>query len=322
MTQSLSRRTLLGLLGAPWPGAWAAEGDWPSRPPRLVVPYSAGGAADQTARLLARALGNRLKTSVVVDNRPGGGGVIGESYVAQAAADGQTLLLDATGFVINPLIQPKLAFDPARDLQPVSLLTRTPLLLVVPADAAWTSVDALLKEARQARTPLSFASAGNGSAQQLCAELFALKAGLQLTHVPYRGGAPALNDLMAGQVSMMFSAMPACLPFVQAGRLRALAVTAAQRSPRLPQVPSLAESGFAGFSAQEWNGLWLRAGTPPRLGEQIEAAVRAAMQGPALREQLLRQGVQPVGGTRDEFRQFLAAETAQWSQVIRQAGIT
>lgn len=326
MPFSLSRRTLLGLGLSPLfagPAALAAPaGDWPARPIKLIVPYPAGGAADQTARLLATALGERLKTPIVIDNRPGAGGSIGAAAVAQAQPDGQTLLLDATGFTVNPLLMPSLPFDPVRDLAPISLLMQVPLLLVVPPRAPRRTVAELVRDARAKPGSLSFASAGNGSAQHLTAELFKQNQRLFITHIPYRGGAPALNDVMAGQVDLMFSAVSASLPLVKAGKLRALAVTSSTRVASLPEVPTLAESGCPGFVAQEWNGLWAPAKTPPEILARLETEVRAALASPDLQQRLTAQGVQVVGSSRADFGRFLQAESRQWAQVIRSAGIT
>lgn len=327
MPPLLHRRALLGaglasLIPATAAHAAPAPGsDWPSRPIRLIVPYPAGGAADQTARGLATVLGERLKTPIIIDNRPGAGGSIGAAAVAQAPADGYTLLLDATGFTVNPSLM-SLPFDPVKDLAPLSLLMQVPMLLVVPAQAPWRSLPELVQAARARPGSLSFASAGNGSAQHLAGELFKQRQQLFITHIPYRGGAPALNDLMAGQVDLMFSAMPASGPLVKGGKLRALAVTASARVPSLPALPTVAESGSPGFVAQEWNGLWAPAKTPPEILSRLETEVRAAMASPELQQRLAAQGAQAVGSSRADFSRFLQAESRQWAQVIRTAGIT
>lgn len=319
------RRALLGAGLAsliPAAPAHAANSDWPTRPIRLIVPYPAGGAADQTARGLSTVLGERLKTPIVIDNRPGAGGSIGAAAVAQAPADGYTLLLDATGFTVNPHLMPSLPFDPVKDLAPVSLLMQVPMLLVVPTQAPWRNLNELIQAARAKPGSLSFASAGNGSAQHLAGELFKQRQQLFITHIPYRGGAPALNDLMAGQVDMMFSAMSASGPLVKGGKLRALAVTAGTRVPSLPALPTVAESGSPGFVAQEWNGLWVPAKTPPDILARLETEVRAAMASPELQQRLAAQGAQAVGSSHADFNRFLQAESRQWAQVIRTAGIT
>lgn len=326
MPNPFQRRCLLGaglssLLAVPALRA-ASTSDWPSRPIRLIVPYPAGGAADQTARWLSTALGERLKTPLLVDNRPGAGGSIGAAAVAQAPADGHTLLLDATGFTANPQLMPHLPFAPFKDLAPISLLMQVPMLLVVPVQSPWQSVADLLRAARTKPGSLSFASAGIGSAQHLTAELFKQRQRVYITHIPYRGGAPALSDLVAGQVDLMFSAMSVSQPMVKAGKLRALAVTAPARVPSLPDVPTLSESGSPGLVTQEWNGLWAPAKTPADVLTQLETEVRAVMARPEVRQRLAQQGVQSVGSSRAEFARFLQTEFKQWAQVIHQAQIT
>ncbi|MDQ7742945.1 Bug family tripartite tricarboxylate transporter substrate binding protein [Hydrogenophaga pseudoflava] len=299
--------------------AWAQS--WPDRPIKLVVPYPAGGAADQTARLIAGPLGERLKTTVVVDNRPGGGGSIGAAAVAKAAPDGYTLLLDATGFTVNPALLPKMPFDPVKDLQPVSLVMQVPMLLVVPAGSPHKTVADLIQAARSQPGKLSFASAGNGSAQHLTGELFKQGHKLFITHIPYRGGAPALSDLMGGQVDMMFSAMPASLPLVRSGKLRALAVTAPQRAELVGAIPTVAETGLKGFAAQEWNGIWAPTGTPPDVMGRLETELRAVMALPEVRQRLAANGAVAMGTPRADFGKFVQTEMAQWARVIQQAGI-
>ena len=299
-----------------------AQSAWPDRPIKLIVPYSAGGAADQMARLVAMALGERLKTTVIVDNRPGGGGTIGAAAVAKALPDGYTLLLDATGFTVNPSLLPRLPFDPVKDLMPVSLLMQVPMLLVVPASSPYQTLADLLKAARANPGKLSFASAGNGSAQHLAGELFKQGHKLFITHIPYRGGAPTLNDLMAGQVDLMFSAMPASYPQVKGGKLRALAVTSPQRAALVKQLPTVAEAGLPGFAAQEWNGLWAPAGTSKAVLDRLEAELRNVMALPDMRQRLAANGAEAVGSSRGDFTKFVEAETAKWARVIKTAGIT
>ena len=308
-------------IAALWMSAPTWAQSWPDRPIKLVVPYSAGGAADQTARLIAGPLGERLKTTIVVDNRPGGGGSIGAAAVAKAAPDGYTLLLDATGFTVNPSLLPKMPFDPVKDLQPVSLVMQVPMLLVVPAGSPHKTVADLIQAARTQPGKLSFASAGNGSAQHLTGELFKQGHKLFITHIPYRGGAPALSDLMGGQVDMMFSAMPASLPLVRSGKLRALAVTAPQRAELVGAIPTVAETGLKGFTAQEWNGIWAPTGTPSDVLGRLESELRAVMALPEVRQRLAANGAVAMGTNRADFGKFVQTEMTQWAGVIRQAGI-
>lgn len=239
----------LGLVGA-------AHAQWPDKPIKLVVPYPAGGAADNTARILAQYLGERLKQQIIVDNRPGASGTIGASYVAKAPADGYTLLLDATSYTVNPSLFPKLNYDPAKELAPVSLIMQVPLLMVVPANSPYASVADVVKAAKATPGKLTYASAGSGGAQHLAAELFSQNEKISMTHIPYKGGAPALTDLIGGQVDLMFSATTASGAFVKGGKLKPLAITSSKRQEGWPQVPTVGESGLKGFEVNEWNGLF------------------------------------------------------------------
>lgn len=298
-----------------------AQGAWPERPIKLVVPYPAGGNADSTARLLGTQLSERLGQPVVVDNRPGAGGTIGAAVVAKSPADGYTLLLDATAFTVNPGLYAKLPYDAAKDFVPVSQVTRVPMLLVVPAQSPAKSTADILRMARAAPGKLSFASAGNGGAQHLAGELFKQGAKVSITHIPYRGGAPALTDLVSGTVDLMFSATSASGAFVKAGKLRALAITSASRSADWPQLPTVAESGVPGFEAYEWNGLFAPAGTPAPVLARLEKETRAALESAELRKRLADLGVQSVGSSSAEFQRFIQAETAKWAQVVKTSGI-
>ena len=298
-----------------------AQGTWPDKPLKLVVPYPAGGNADNTARLLATQLGQRLGQQVVVDNRPGGSGTIGAAAVAKAPADGYTLLLDATAFTVNPSLFPKLPFDAAKDFAPISLVLQVPLLMVVPANSPFQSVADLVKAAKARPGHLTYASAGNGGAQHLAGELFKQGQKVALTHIPYRGGAPALTDLIGGQVDLMFSATTASGPFVKSGKLRALAISSPRRVEGWESVPTVAESGVPGFQVSEWNGLFAPAGTPRPVLERLEAETRAIVASPEMKKRFAELGVQGVGSSAQEFSSFLKAETTKWAEVIRTSGI-
>ena len=298
-----------------------AQGTWPDKPLKLVVPYPAGGNADNTARLLATQLGQRLGQQVVVDNRPGGSGTIGAAVVAKAPADGYTLLLDATAFTVNPSLFPKLPFDAAKDFAPISLVLQVPLLMVVPANSPFQSVADVAKAARARPGHLTYASAGNGGAQHLAGELFKQGQKVAITHIPYRGGAPALTDLIGGQVDMMFSATTASGPFVKSGKLRALAISSPRRVEGWESVPTAAESGVPGFQVSEWNGLFAPAGTPRPVLERLEAETRAIVASPEMKKRFAELGVQGVGSSAQEFSSFLKAETTKWAEVIRTSGI-
>ena len=311
----------LAVAGATGVPPAAAQGTWPDKPIKLVVPYPAGGNADNTARLLATQLSGRLGQQVVVDNRPGGSGTIGAAAVAKAPADGYTLLLDATAFTVNPSLFPKLPFDVARDFAPISLVLQVPLLLVVPASSPLQSVADLAKAARATPGRLTYASAGNGGAQHLAGELFKQGEKISLTHIPYRGGAPALTDLIGGQVDVMFSATTASGPFVKGGKLRALAITSAQRTEGWEQLPTVAESGVPGFQVNEWNGLFAPAGTPQPVLQRLEVETRAIVASPEMKKRFAELGVQGVGSSAAEFQAFVRAESAKWAQVVRTSGI-
>ena len=298
-----------------------AQGTWPDKPLKLVVPYPAGGNADNTARLLATQLGHRLGQQVVVDNRPGGSGTIGAAAVAKAPADGYTLLLDATAFTVNPSLFPKLPFDAAKDFAPISLVLQVPLLMVVPANSPFQSVADVAKAARARPGHLTYASAGNGGAQHLAGELFKQGQKVAITHIPYRGGAPALTDLIGGQVNLMFSATTASGPFVKSGKLRALAISSPRRVEGWESVPTVAESGVPGFQVSEWNGLFAPAGTPRPVLERLEAETRAIVASPEMKKRFAELGVQGVGSSAQEFSSFLKAETTKWAEVIRTSGI-
>ena len=298
-----------------------AQGTWPDKPLKLVVPYPAGGNADNTARLLATQLGQRLGQQVVVDNRPGGSGTIGAAVVAKAPADGYTLLLDATAFTVNPSLFPKLPFDAAKDFAPISLVLQVPLLMVVSANSPFQSVADVAKAAKARPGHLTYASAGNGGAQHLAGELFKQGQKVAITHIPYRGGAPALTDLIGGQVDLMFSATTASGPFVKSGKLRALAISSPRRVEGWESVPTVAESGVPGFQVSEWNGLFAPAGTPRPVLERLEAETRAIVASPEMKKRFAELGVQGVGSSAQEFSSFLKAETTKWAEVIRTSGI-
>lgn len=302
-------------------GLPAQAQNWPERPIKLVVPYPAGGNADNTARLLATQLSDRLGQQVVVDNRPGGSGTIGAAAVAKAQPDGYTLLLDATAFTVNPSLFAKLPFDAAKDFAPISLVMQAPLLLVVPAASPFKTVADVAQAAKAKPGRLTYASAGNGGAQHLAGELFKQGAKVSMTHIPYRGGAPALTDLIGGQVDLMFSATTASGPFVKSGKLRALAISSAQRTPGWEQVPTVAESGLPGFQVNEWNGLFAPAGTPQPILQRLETETRAIVASAEMKKRFAELGVQGVGSSAQDFKVFVQSETAKWASVIRASGI-
>ncbi|ANN67087.1 Bug family tripartite tricarboxylate transporter substrate binding protein [Bordetella bronchialis] len=301
--------------------ATAASAQYPDHPIKLVVPYSAGGAADAQSRIVAVKLGTRLGQQVVVENRPGASGTIGAAAVARAPADGYTLLYDATAHAVNPVLYKSLSYDSKRDFLPISLVSRTPNLLVVRNESPYRSVAELTAAARQKPGHITFATPGQGTAQHIAAALYAQGFGLTMTHIPYKGGAPALTDLMGGQVDMMFSNMAASSPLVKSGKLRALAVSSRERVAGLPDVPTMAESGLSGYAVYEWNGVFAPAGTPPDVAARLEREIRAVLQDPAVRHSLEELGAQPIGSSSREFADFVAGEMQRAEQVLSASGI-
>jgi len=299
----------------------AGAQDYPSRPVRIVVPFSAGGPNDIIARLVAHKLGEALGQQMVIDNRPGAGGNIGTDSVAKAPPDGYTLLSAGPGSLItNPLIG-KVPYDTARDFAPVSLMAGAPNVLVVHPSVPAKSVEELIALARAQPGRLNYASAGAGSNAHLAAALFAAMAGIELAHVPYRGTGPGLNDLAAGQVQLAIFGIPPVLPHVKRGALRALAVTGKRRSPELPEVPTVDEAGVPGYEVNPWYGLLAPAGTPAPIVVRLSAEVTRIVRATEMREKLAAQGAEAAGGTPEEFAAVIRADTALWTRVIREAGI-
>jgi tripartite-type tricarboxylate transporter receptor subunit TctC len=294
---------------------------YPSKPVRLVVPYSPGGGADNAARILATRLSTALGQTVVIDNRPGGSGMIGAQAVAQAEPDGYTVLYDASAFAVNPALR-KMAFDPAKDLVPVSLAVTVPNIFVVPPNAPYKTVQEFVDYARKNPGKLTYASYGAGSAAHLIGELLKARAGIDLLHVPYKGGAPALTDLMGGQVDSYFSNAASGMSYVKSGKLRALAVTSAKRMTAMPDVPTLAESGFKDFEVLEWNGFFVPKGTPNDVVARLAKEVQAAVKDPATRQKLQGLGLDPVGSTPEEFGKFVQSEMTRWAGLVKSNHIT
>ncbi|WP_211870732.1 tripartite tricarboxylate transporter substrate binding protein [Neoroseomonas terrae] len=323
-SMTMGRRSLLAggiALGAAARPALAQA--WPSRPVRLIVPYPPGGASDITARLLAQELSTALGQSFVVENRGGAASIAGTQAVATAPADGYTLGVMDTAFVVNPaLFGSRLPYDTRRDFTPVSLLVRAPLALVVPASSPWQTVAELIAEGRAKPGALTFASAGNGTAVHMAGEQFRQAAGFDYVHVPYRGGGPMITDLLAGRVQMAFGTVPAIAEHVRAGRLRALAVTGAERSPLLPDVPSMAQAGLPQVDAALVNILVGPAGLPEPIVERLAGAARAVVTSAAIRARLAELGFEPVGSTAVETRAGLDADIPRWERIVRDGGVT
>ncbi len=321
------RRTLAGALAALAAGPLAApparaQGAWPARPVKLVVPYPPGGPTDIVARLVGQRLADRLKQPFVIENRAGAGGNIGAEAAAKSPADGHTLLIGTTAHAINRSLFPNLGYDIRRDFAPVALLTQIPLVLVVPASSPASSVAEVVAMAKARGGALPYGSSGNGQSTHLAAEMFATMAGAPMTHVPYKGSAPALTDLAGGQVALMFDTMLSAMPQVKAGRLKAIAVTSAVRAPSAPELPTVAESaGMAGYEATAWNGLFAPAGTPPEVLAALAKATAEVLAEPETRQRFAADGALVGSGTPAAFGAFVAKEIETWRAVVQRANV-
>ena len=300
--------------------AASAQAAFPERPITLVVPYAPGGSADALARVVAVRVGMKLGTTVIVDNRPGASGTIGAGFAAKAAPDGYTVLYDATPYSINPHLFARMPYA-ATALQPLALVALAPNIVIVRADSPLKSIKDLADKAKAEPGKINFASGGSGTVQRLAAELLRQRLGLDMVHVGYKSGGPAITDVMGGQVDFMFSTIAASYPLVSSGKLRALAVSSPQRSARLPDVPTIAETVAPGYEAYEWNGLLLPAGTPAPIAEKLHKAVVEALKEDEVKKRFVDVGVQPVGSTPAEFADFLKKEDAKWADVIRKGNI-
>ena len=311
------------LLMALLPFTTFAQDRFPSKPVRIVVPFAPGGSTDIVARYLAEKLTAILGQSVVVDNRPGAGGNIGAESVARAAPDGHTLLMATTGVMaINQSLYKNMGYDPAKDLEPVSYVASITNVLAVPIELPAASVQELIALGRAQPGKLSFASSGAGSSTHLSSELFKSMAGIDLLHVPYKGSSQALTDLMAGRVSMIIDNMPSALPFIKAGRLRALGVSGSKRSPALPDLPTIAEAGLRGYESLSWTGIAVPAGTPKELVARLNREISAVLAQPDMRQKLADAGADAVGGAPELFAEHVRTEREKWSRLIKERGIT
>ncbi len=323
----LSRRACLATLASAALPSWA-QGAWPAKAVRIVVPFAAGGTTDILARALAPELQRVFGQPFVVDNKPGAGGNVGAAEVAKAPPDGHTLLMGTVGtHGINASLYPKLPYDPVKDFVPITLVAGVPNVLVLnPAKAQQygiQSVADLIRYAKANPGRLNMASSGNGTSIHLAGELFKSMTGTYMVHFPYRGSGPALLDLVGGNMDLMFDNLPSAMPQIKAGRLKALAVTSAQRSQALPELPTIAEAGgpsLKGYEASSWFGLLAPAGTPADIVTRLQQETAKALGAPALKERLLAQGAIPSGMTSAEFARHIAAETKKWAQVVKVSG--
>jgi tripartite-type tricarboxylate transporter receptor subunit TctC len=302
-------------------GGGAAADDYPSKSIRLIVPFAAGGAVGAVARVLSTPLTESLGQAIVIDHRGGAGGIIGMDAVAKSPADGYTLLLAHSGLTYMPGLYRKLPFDPEKDFDGIITAVSGSYVLAVSTSAPYKTVAELIAYAKANPGKLTYGSAGIGSTLHLAAEFFKRTAGVDILHVPYKGAAQATTDLVGGQVQMMFGPLVAIMPLAEAGKVRALAVTSAKRSALAPDVPTMIESGIAGFEVNGWYGLAAPAGTPKAAIEKLNAETNRALRSAALIEQFRLQGYEPLGGTPDEMNARIKSDVAQWTKIIRDAGI-
>ena len=295
---------------------------WPAKPIRLVIGFAPGGAADFVARTLAEPLSRSLGQQVVVENRAGAGSSLAADFVAKAPADGYTLLIASPSSIsVNPALNPKLSYG-AKDLLPVSRITASPLVVAVNPKAGIGSIQELIALAKKAPGSLNYTSSGNGSAPHLGAAHFSHVAGVEMVHIPYKGGAPAIQGVVAGDAHLTFGTPPSVLPMVQAGRLRALAVTSLNRTPLVPDVPGMSEAGLPGYSMSFWYGLFVPVGTPPELIKKIFDAAQEAMQRPEVKAALAREGTEvSLSKSPEEFAAFLNEDNRFWGRLVKEAGV-
>jgi tripartite-type tricarboxylate transporter receptor subunit TctC len=296
-----------------------AEG-YPSKPIRIIVPYPPGGFNDTLARTLGQKLNEKWGQPVIVDNRPGGGTTIGTGLVAKSAPDGYTLLIVSFAFAVNPALYATLPYDTNKEFAPVVLAANTPNLLVVNPQLPVKSVKELIALAKSRPGQLNYASAGNGSSNHLSMELFKSLTGIDAVHIPYKGSAPAVTDLIGGQVDVMFDNVPNVLPQVKAGKLHALAVSSKERSPFIKDLPTVAEAGVPGFEVSVWFGVVVPAGTPQPVIAKLNAEINGILKLPEIRQSFNSQGVETAGGTPAEFSSFIAAQTTKWAKVVKDSG--
>jgi tripartite-type tricarboxylate transporter receptor subunit TctC len=302
-------------------GGAAAE-TWPARPVRLIVPYPPGGSNDIVGRMIAQQLSDRLGKQMYVDNRAGAGSTIGAALAASAPADGYTLLLISGAFVFNPALYKNLPYDPATAFEPVAMLGSGPLALLTYPKLPVESVKDLLVLARQKPGQINYATAGVGSLIHLASELFRIQAKVDMVHVPYKGGAPAMMDVSSGQAQITFSTLIQCLPLVRDRQLKPIGLSAAKRSPVLPDVPTIDESGLPGYEANNWWGILVPASTPRDIVERLHREVNEILASTETRQRFETEGAEVVRMERAEFARFLATETEKWGRVVKAAGIT
>lgn len=316
------RQLLLVPLLAPVSTLVAAQAGYPAKPIRLVVPFPAGGATDIFARALSQKLGEKIGTTIVVENRPGAGGTIGSDLVAKAVPDGYTLLLATSStHTIGPALNPRMPYDAVNDFAPICHVGNAPSIMLVPNSSPAKTVKEWIDYARKNPGKLNYASSGNGTIVQLTAELFKAQAGVFMVHIPYKGTALAIPDLVSGKLDVLFDSLPTGLPHVRDGRLRALAVTSAKRTSMAPELPAISEV-LPGYESNTWFGLYGPKGLPQDLLARVNGAANQALADAEVKDKLARLGIEPVGGTPAQFTQMLAADSAKWRKIITERKIT
>jgi tripartite-type tricarboxylate transporter receptor subunit TctC len=303
------------------PLAADAQG-WPSRPIRFIVPFPPGGGTDVNARIIAPRLTAALGQQVVVENRTGAGGMVGTEFVAKSAPDGYTMVIATIGpIAINPSLYAKMTYDPAKDLAPVTITGEVPNGLVVHPTLPARTLKDLIALAKQRPRELNYGSSGAGAGDHLAAEMLNVMAGIRMTHVPYKGGPPAMVDLMAGNIQLIFATLATGMPYIRAGRVRTLAVASAQRFAMLPDVPTVAEAGVPGFAVNNWAGIFVAGGTPRAIIERLNSEIVKALAPPDVRQKLLEMGLVAGTNTPEQFAGYIQAETVRWAKVVKDAGI-
>ncbi len=322
VAHSTCRRGLLAAAAACalLPGLAAAQA-FPSKPITIIVPFAAGGTTDILARIIAQGMGAELGQSVVVDNRAGAGGNIGGQVAARAPADGYTLFMGTVGtHAINAALYKKMPFDPVKDFAPLTRVANVPNLLVANPAQPFKTVQELIAYAKANPGKINFGSSGSGSSIHLSGELFKSMAKVDMQHVPYKGSAPAVTDLLGNQIAIMFDNMPSAIQHVRSGRLRAIAVTTARRSPELPDVPTIAEAGVPGYEATSWFGMFAPAATPAPVVAQLNATIVKVLAQPDIRKKLAEQGAEAAGETPAQFADFIQKESVKWGKVVKESG--
>ena len=319
----IARRSLVkfALCASIFPGMAFAAG-YPDKPVKVLVGFSPGGAVDNVARLLAQSMARNMGGTFVIENRPGATGIIAAEQTAKAPADGYTLLMATQStMVVAPSIYPKMSFDPVADFTPISLVASVPLVLVVSPSVPVKNVQELIAYARQQKGGLTYASSGQGGPQHVAAELFASMAKVDMTHIPYKGEANAISDLLGNQVPVMFGNLPSLLPHIKTGKLRAIAVSSLQRSSAAPNIPTVAESGLPGFETLTWFGLFAPANMPQPIVDRLNAEVKKSLASPEVRAKLDQQGLTTVGGTSAELKAYMKQEVPKWAKLLKNANI-